>query len=226
MMENITIEEKVKQIIASRLKDQAKIDALDVHTPLLSLGIDSILALSILVEIEEAYEIEIDDSDLNMDKIKDIASFAELVRGIAARMEGLNARVLAGREAGLSPLPGLSLAGRHSRRRHGQPACRLDEAGRRDCSARWQRAALGKAVSLGGRTRPASGWPTRCKSALALAGGGVEETGFPRRLSPPSPCQAASRCRIGASFILPTSHQPHLPQNAVRRILRYQGYRL
>ena len=81
MMENITIEEKVKQIIASRLKDQAKIDALDMHTPLLSLGIDSILALSILVEIEEAYEIEIDDSDLNMDKIKDIASFAELVRG-------------------------------------------------------------------------------------------------------------------------------------------------
>ena len=80
-MENITIEQKIKQIIASRLKDQSKIDSLDLHTPLLSLGIDSILALSILVEIEEAYEIEIDDSDLNMDKIKDIASFAELVRG-------------------------------------------------------------------------------------------------------------------------------------------------
>lgn len=80
-MENITIEQKIKEIIASRLKDQSKIDSLDLHTPLLSLGIDSILALSILVEIEEAYEIEIDDSDLNMDKIKDIASFAELVRG-------------------------------------------------------------------------------------------------------------------------------------------------
>lgn len=49
--------------------------------PLLSLGIDSILALSILVEIEEAYDIEIDDSDLNMDRIRDIAAFAELVRG-------------------------------------------------------------------------------------------------------------------------------------------------
>jgi len=63
------------------MKDQAKIDALQYDTPLLSLGIDSILALSILVEIEEAYDIEIDDSDLNMDKIKDISSFADLVRG-------------------------------------------------------------------------------------------------------------------------------------------------
>ena len=80
-MEQLTIEEKIRQIIASRLKDQSKIDALELHTPLLSLGIDSILALSILVEIEEAYDIEIDDSDLNMDKIKDIASFAALVRG-------------------------------------------------------------------------------------------------------------------------------------------------
>ena len=80
-MEINTIEEKVKQIITSRMKDQAKIDALQYDTPLLSLGIDSILALSILVEIEEAYDIEIDDSDLNMDKIRDISSFAELVRG-------------------------------------------------------------------------------------------------------------------------------------------------
>ncbi|MBC8542756.1 MAG: acyl carrier protein [Clostridia bacterium] len=80
-MEINKIEEKVKQIITSRMKDQAKIDALQYDTPLLSLGIDSILALSILVEIEEAYDIEIDDSDLNMDKIKDISSFADLVRG-------------------------------------------------------------------------------------------------------------------------------------------------
>ena len=80
-MEINKIEEKVKHIITSRMKDQAKIDALQYDTPLLSLGIDSILALSILVEIEEAYDIEIDDSDLNMDKIKDISSFADLVRG-------------------------------------------------------------------------------------------------------------------------------------------------
>ena len=88
-MEKNTIEEKVRQIIVSRLKDQTKIDSLDVHTPLLSLGIDSILALSILVEIEEAYDIEIDDSDLNMDRIKDIASFAELVRSYCGHDEGV-----------------------------------------------------------------------------------------------------------------------------------------
>ncbi len=75
-----TVEEKIKEIIASRMKDASKLKTLTYTTPLLSLGIDSILALSILVEIEEAYDIEIDDSDLNMDKIKDIASFAQLVQ--------------------------------------------------------------------------------------------------------------------------------------------------
>ena len=62
------------------MKDKSKAEALEYDTPLLTLGIDSILALSILVEIEEAYDIEIDDSALNMDKIRDIASFASLVR--------------------------------------------------------------------------------------------------------------------------------------------------
>ena len=78
---NNSIEAKVKEIISSRMKDKTKIEQLGYDTPLLNLGIDSILALSILVEIEEAYDIEIDDSDLNMDKIKDITSFADLVRG-------------------------------------------------------------------------------------------------------------------------------------------------
>lgn len=79
MAKEVTIQESVKAIIVSRLKDKEKIEKLDYATPLLSLGIDSILALSILVEIEEEFDIEIDDSDLNMDKIKNINSFAELV---------------------------------------------------------------------------------------------------------------------------------------------------
>lgn len=78
-MSGIKIKEKVKEIIISRMKDPSKVEQLTFDTPLLSLGIDSILALSILVEIEEAYDIEIDDENLNMDKIKDINSFAELV---------------------------------------------------------------------------------------------------------------------------------------------------
>lgn len=73
-------EEKIKEIIISRLKDEDKVNSLTYETPLLSLGIDSILALSILVEIEEKFNIEINDSDLNMDKIKNIKAFADLVR--------------------------------------------------------------------------------------------------------------------------------------------------
>ena len=73
------VKEKIKGIIVSRLKDEEKIRTLEYDTPLLSLGIDSILALSILVEIEEEFNIEIDDSDLNMDKIRNISSFTELI---------------------------------------------------------------------------------------------------------------------------------------------------
>lgn len=81
-MDNLqTIEEKIKQLIISRLKDEEKIKSLNADTPLLTLGIDSILALSILVEIEEKFDIEIDDSDLNMDRIKTINAFANMVRG-------------------------------------------------------------------------------------------------------------------------------------------------
>ena len=73
------VEKKIKEIVVSRQKDPEKIEALTYETPLLSLGIDSILALSILVEIEETFDVEIDDSDLNMDKIKNINNFAQLI---------------------------------------------------------------------------------------------------------------------------------------------------
>lgn len=75
-----TVEEKIKEIIISQMNDQSKIDTLTYTTPLLSLGIDSILSMSILVEIEKAYDIKIDNSNLNLDKIKDIASFARLIK--------------------------------------------------------------------------------------------------------------------------------------------------
>lgn len=81
MERSLTYEDKIREIIASRLKDQKQIEMLDNSTPLVSLGIDSILALSILVEIEEEFDIEINDADLNMDRIKNISAFADLIRG-------------------------------------------------------------------------------------------------------------------------------------------------
>lgn len=80
MNNEFDIEEKIKSIIVSRLRDKDKIYNLDYNTSLLSIGIDSILALSILVEIEDEFNVEINDADLNMDKIKNISNFADLVR--------------------------------------------------------------------------------------------------------------------------------------------------
>jgi len=79
-MSDLQIMQSIKNIILSKMKNSDKIADMDFSTPLLSIGIDSIFALSILVDIEEHFNIEIDDSDLNMDKIKDISSFAGLVK--------------------------------------------------------------------------------------------------------------------------------------------------
>ncbi|PXV95591.1 phosphopantetheine binding protein [Lachnotalea glycerini] len=73
------IKEGIKNIIASKMTNSEKIKEFSYDTPLLLLGIDSILALAILVEIEETYDIEIDDGDLNMDKIRNVDNFASLV---------------------------------------------------------------------------------------------------------------------------------------------------
>ncbi|MCC5466518.1 phosphopantetheine-binding protein [Pelosinus baikalensis] len=80
MDKNATVEERIKSIVISRLKDTEITKKITYETPLLSLGIDSILALSILVEIEEIFNIEIDDADLNMDKVKNINAYANFVR--------------------------------------------------------------------------------------------------------------------------------------------------
>ncbi|WP_034860605.1 acyl carrier protein [Ruminiclostridium cellobioparum] len=80
MSEVMTIEEKIKKIIVSKVRDEEKARSLEYGTPLLTLGIDSILALSILVEVEEEFDIEIDDADLNMDRLRSIESFSALVK--------------------------------------------------------------------------------------------------------------------------------------------------
>lgn len=68
-----TVEKKKKGIITSRMSDKCQVDTLTYTTPLLSLGINPILSSSILVEIK-------DIENLNTDKIKDIASFARLIK--------------------------------------------------------------------------------------------------------------------------------------------------
>ena len=73
------IKEEIKNIIIRKMKNPSTTEEFTYETPLLSLGIDSILALSILVEIEERFDIEINDDDLNMDRIRNVSNFADLI---------------------------------------------------------------------------------------------------------------------------------------------------
>ena len=87
-MELKDIKRIIKGIRVKKMKDKDKGQALAYDTPLLSVGIDSIFALSILVEIEEYFSVEIDDNDLNMDRVKDISSFAEMINSYLEKSRG------------------------------------------------------------------------------------------------------------------------------------------
>lgn len=74
------IEARIRDVILAKVNRSGLADTLTYETPLLQLGIDSILALSILVQLENEFEFEIDDDDLNLDIIKNIKAFADYIR--------------------------------------------------------------------------------------------------------------------------------------------------
>lgn len=74
------IEARIRDVILAKVNRPGLADTLTYETPLLQLGIDSILALSILVQLENEFAFEIDDDDLNLDIIKNIKAFADYIR--------------------------------------------------------------------------------------------------------------------------------------------------
>jgi len=76
----VDIEARIRDVILAKVNRPGLADTLTYETPLLQLGIDSILALSILVQLENEFAFEIDDDDLNLDIIKNIKAFADYIR--------------------------------------------------------------------------------------------------------------------------------------------------
>ena len=75
------MENKIKSIIIEHLKLEKKAEDLDSNKDFLleSLGLNSIDALELLLKIEQEFNIEIDDEDLNVELVRSISSLCEYV---------------------------------------------------------------------------------------------------------------------------------------------------
>ncbi|MCL6451699.1 MAG: acyl carrier protein, partial [Acetobacteraceae bacterium] len=67
---DLSTEERIRQVVLRKVNRPGLENILNYDTPLLELGIDSILALTVLVELEKEFDFEIDDRDLNIDVVK------------------------------------------------------------------------------------------------------------------------------------------------------------
>jgi acyl carrier protein len=77
------IEATIRRILIERLNvDPTVVNASDVNTPLLGhgIGLDSVEALQLVVGLEQAFELEVPDEELNVELFESIASLAHYVR--------------------------------------------------------------------------------------------------------------------------------------------------
>jgi acyl carrier protein len=78
------IEEKIKQILISKLDVNPKILAeTNSTTPLLGrgIGLDSIEALALVAAIEKEFNIEVGDDDIRVDLFRDTGTLSEYILG-------------------------------------------------------------------------------------------------------------------------------------------------
>ncbi len=74
------MEEKLKEIVAAVLElSEDEAEKLDPDTDLLSLGLDSMTCVEVVVNLEEEFDITIDEEDLLVENMSTIALLQKLV---------------------------------------------------------------------------------------------------------------------------------------------------
>jgi len=74
------MEQRIRKIIKEELELQDKPDTLEKSQPLSTLGLDSIIAIQIVVALEAEFDIIIDDEDYDMDNFFNMENICNLVR--------------------------------------------------------------------------------------------------------------------------------------------------
>ena len=74
------MEEQIKSIIADILSlTDEQIENLTLETDLFEIGLDSIIAIELIVHLESEFDILIDDDDLSMDNVRKISEIISFV---------------------------------------------------------------------------------------------------------------------------------------------------
>ncbi len=82
-MQLAEIESRIRSLLLSELQvDAASLAESDRHTPLVGhgIGLDSVEALALVVALEEAFDIEISDEDMNVHLFQSIDTLAQHVQ--------------------------------------------------------------------------------------------------------------------------------------------------
>lgn len=74
------MEEQIKSIIADILSlTDEQIENLTLETDLFEIGLDSMIAIELIVHLESEFDILIDDDDLSMDNVRKISEIISFV---------------------------------------------------------------------------------------------------------------------------------------------------
>ncbi|WMJ86446.1 phosphopantetheine-binding protein [Anaerocolumna sp. MB42-C2] len=73
------VRETIREIIYNLVELKKPINEIDDNENILILGMDSISILKVVTELEDEYNIEFDDEDLNYDNLKSINSMIDCV---------------------------------------------------------------------------------------------------------------------------------------------------
>lgn len=73
--------EKIKEIVGTVLElNEAQIENLNINADLLELGLDSLNAIEVIVNLESQFDIEVEDEDLMIDNLSTIDMLCDLVK--------------------------------------------------------------------------------------------------------------------------------------------------
>lgn len=65
--------EKIKEIVGTVLElDEVQIEKINIDSDLLELGLDSLNAIEVIVNLESEFDIEVEDEDLMIDNLSTI----------------------------------------------------------------------------------------------------------------------------------------------------------
>jgi len=73
------MDQELKELIIERLFLELSPEDIDSETPLSEYGVDSFLLLELIVAIEEMYGVQFEQSDINADTLRSIATLRELI---------------------------------------------------------------------------------------------------------------------------------------------------